>query len=106
MAFTLDIPKKEEIKKVVEEETRVDTETSLMISEASKQKGDEILLTNIDNFEDRKELTQAIETFGADVVRKSSSKNALMKTRIGDLSKAGGESGAVAKGLEQLSQQM
>ena len=43
MAFTLDIPKKEEIKKVVEEETRVDTETSLMISDASKQKGDEIL---------------------------------------------------------------
>lgn len=106
MAFTLDIPKKEEIKKVVEEETRVDTETSLMISDASKQKGDEILLTNIDNFEDRKELTKAIEEFGADVVKKSSSKNALMKTRIGDLSKAGGESGAVAKGLEELSQQM
>ena len=106
MAFTLDIPKKEEIKKVVEEETRVDTETSLMISDASKQKGDEILLTNIDNFEDRKELTKAIEEFGADVVKKSSSKNALMKTRIGDLSKAGGESGAVAKGLEEPSQQM
>ena len=39
-----------------------------MISDASKQKGDEILLTNIDNFEDRKELTKAIEEFGADVV--------------------------------------
>lgn len=29
-----------------------------------------------------------------------------MKTRIGDLSKAGGEGGAVAKGLEELSRQM
>ncbi len=106
MAFTLDIPKKEEIKKVVEEETRVDSETSLIISDASKEKGDEILGTDIGNFEDRKELTRAIEEFGADVVKKSSDRNALMKTRIGDMSRAGGESGTVAKGLEQLSQQM
>lgn len=106
MAFTLDIPKKEEIKKVVEEETRVDPETSLVISDTSKEKGDEILRTDIENFEDRKELTKAIEEFGADVVKKSSERNALMKTRIGDLSKAGGESGSVARGLEELSRQM
>ena len=106
MAFTLDIPKKEEIKKVVEEQTMVDEETSLVISDASKQKGDEILRTDIDNFQDRKELTKAIEEFGADVVKKSSDRNALMKTRIGDLSRAGGESGEVAKGLEELSRQM
>lgn len=106
MAFTLDIPKKEEIKKVVEEETKVDPETSLVISDASREKGDEILRADIDNFEDRKELTKAIEEFGADVVKKSSDRNALMKTRIGDLSRAGGESGAVASGLEELSRQM
>ena len=106
MAFTLDIPKKEEIKKVVEEQTMVDEETSLVISDASKHKGDEILRTDIDNFQDRKELTKAIEEFGADVVKKSSDRNALMKTRIGDLSRAGGESGEVAKGLEELSRQM
>lgn len=106
MAFTLDIPKKEEIKKVVEEETKVDPETSLVISDASREKGDEILQADIDNFEDRKELTKAIEEFGADVVKKSSDRNALMKTRIGDLSRAGGESGAVANGLEELSRQM
>ena len=68
MAFTLDIPKKEEIKKVVEEQTMVDEETSLVISDASKQKGDEILRTDIDNFQDRKELTKAIEEFGADAI--------------------------------------
>ena len=106
MAFTLDIPKKEEIKKVVEEETKVDPETSLVISDASREKGDEILRADMDNFEDRKELTKAIEEFGADVVKKSSDRNALMKTRIGDLSRAGGESGAVANGLEELSRQM
>ena len=106
MAFTLDSPQKEEIKKVVEAETAVDRETSLMISDASREKGNEILNTDIDCFEDRKELTRAIEMFGADVVKKSADKNSIMKTRIGELSRAGGESGAVARGLEELSRQM
>jgi len=106
MAFTLDLPRKEEIKKVVEAETAVDRETTLMISDVSKEKGNEILDTDIDNFHDRKELTKAIEEFGADIVKKSADKNSMMKTRIGELSKAGGESGEVAKGLEELSRQM
>jgi uncharacterized protein YaaN involved in tellurite resistance len=106
MAFTLELPRKEEIKKAVEAETAVDRETSLMISDASKEKGDEILNTDIDNFHDRKELTKAIEEFGSDVVKKSADKNSVMKTRLGELSRAGGESGAVARGLEELSRQM
>lgn len=77
-----------------------------MISDASKEKGDEILRTDIDNFKDRQELTKAIEEFGTDIIKKSADKNSIMTTRIGDLSKAGGESGAVAKGLEELSRQM
>ena len=55
MAFTLELPRKEEIKKAVEAETAVDRETSLMISDASKEKGDEILNTDIDNL-DRKSV--------------------------------------------------
>ena len=106
MAFTLELPKKEEIKKAVEAETAVDRETSLMISAASKEKGAETLNADIDSFQDRKELTKAIEEFGADVVKKSADKNSIMKTRIGELSRAGGESGAVANGLEALSRQM
>ena len=96
--FTLELTKKEEIKKAVEAETAVYRETSLMISDASKEKGDEILNADIDSFQDRKELTKAIEEFGADVVKKSADKNSIMKTRIGELSRAGGESGAVANG--------
>ena len=106
MAFTLELPQKEEIKKMVEEETAVDTSTTLMISDASKQKGEEILNTDIDNFHDRQELTKAIQEFGNDVLKKSSDKNSLLKTRIGELSKAGGETGEVAKGLADLSRQM
>lgn len=106
MAFTLDLPRKEDIKKAVEAETAMDRETALAISDASKAKGDEILDADIDNFQDRKELTRAIEAFGTDVVKKSADKNSIMKTRIGELSRAGGDSGAVAQGLEDLSRQM
>lgn len=106
MAFSLDIPQKEEIQKIVEEQTAVDTETALVISDASKEKGKEILDADVYNFEERKELTKAIEDFGADIVKESASKNSLMKSRIGDLSKAGGESGIVAQGLDKLSTQM
>ena len=106
MAFSLELPKKEEIKKVVEEQTGLDKETTQMISDVSREKGNEILHADLDNFEERRDLTKAIEEFGTDVIRKSADKNSLMKTRIGDLSKAGGEGGAVAKGLEELSRQM
>ena len=39
-------------------------------------------------------------------MKKSAEKNSIMKTRLGELSRAGGESGAVANGLEELSRQM
>ena len=106
MAFTLDIPQKEEIKKVVEEQVSLDTETTLMISDASKEKGQEILKADYTDFAERKELTKAIEEFGTDVVKQSANKNTLMKNRLGDLSKAGGEAGEVARGLARLSDQM
>ena len=88
MAFTLDIPQKEEIKKLVEEETALEPATTLMISDVSKQKGAEIVQADIEDLESRRELTKAIEEFGADVVKASSGKNDLLKTRIGDLSRA------------------
>ena len=96
----------DEIKKLVEEETALEPATTLMISYVSKQKGAEIVQADIEDLESRRELTKAIEEFGADVVKASSGKNDLLKTRIGDLSRAGGEGGTVAKGLEQLSEQM
>ena len=83
MAFHLDIPKKEEIQKIVEEETSLDQETQLVISDVSRQKGDEIIHANINDFTKRKELTTAIEEFGTDLVKQSSTKNSLMKKRIG-----------------------
>ncbi len=106
MAFTLDLPEKEEIEKIVEDEMKLDPQEIEGISEESKEKGNEILALDLDSAEGRSDLRSAIEAFGSDVVRKSAKKNELLKTRISELSKAGEDGGAVAAGLEQLSRQM
>ncbi|MDO4621779.1 MAG: toxic anion resistance protein [Eubacteriales bacterium] len=106
MAFSLDLPSKEEIKQAVEAETAVEPEVKLIISDTSAVKGSEIVNADLTNFEEVKSFTSAIEEFGTDVVKQSAKKNEIMKTRLNELSRAGGESGAVAKGLEDLSAQM
>ena len=96
MAFTLDIPEKEEIEKIVEDEVKLTPEEVSGISEESIEKGSEILAVDIDSAEGRADIRNAIESFGSDVVKKSAQKNELLKTRLSELSKSGEEGGAVA----------
>jgi len=104
--FSLDLPKVEEIKKEVEEELKPTPEVQEQIGDAVKLKADQIMQVDLDSLSQRREFVQAIETFGADIIRKTQSKNSILQTRIGDFSRAGGESGEVAKGLEDLSIKM
>ncbi|MBQ4188168.1 MAG: toxic anion resistance protein, partial [Firmicutes bacterium] len=66
----------------------------------------EIMEVNLDSFDNRKEFTAAIETFGQDVVKKAEVKNNILSKRMNELSKNGTESGEVAKGLEELAVRM
>ncbi|MGL6198137.1 MAG: toxic anion resistance protein [Lachnospiraceae bacterium] len=104
--FTLDLPKAEEIKKEVEQQIAPPPEVKEEIQTSVKQKGDQIMDVDLDSFTERKEFVQAIETFGADTIKKSQSKNSILQSRIGSFSQAGGESGEVARGLEELSIKM
>jgi len=104
--FTLDLPKAEEIKKEVEQQIAPPPEVKEEIQTSVKQKGDQIMDVDLDSFTERKEFVQAIESFGADTIKKSQSKNSILQSRIGSFSQAGGESGEVAKGLEELSIKM
>ena len=47
-----------------------------------------------------------IESFGADIVKQSQTKNSILQKRMGEFGRAGGESGEVAKGLEELAVKM
>lgn len=104
--FSLDIPKTEEIKKEVEEELKPTTQEKEVIHNAVQEKATQIMAVDLDSFTQRKEFTQVIETFGSDIIRQSTSKNQILQKRLGDFSRAGGEAGEVAKGLEDLSIRM
>lgn len=105
-AFTLDMPNAETIKKEVAAELTPTVEEKNTISSVVKEKSDQIMAVDLDSLTERREIIQVIETFGADIVRQSQAKNSILQKRMGDFSRAGGESGEVAKGLEDLSIKM
>lgn len=104
--FSLDLPKAEEIKKEVEKELAPTAEEKASIQDAVQEKADRIMNVDLDSIAERREFVQVIETFGADIVRQSTSKNSILQKRMGEFGKAGGESSAVSKGLEDLSVKM
>lgn len=106
MAFDLEIPEPEEVKEKVERELAVPEDRAAVIGTAAEQKGEEIMKVDLDSVQSRREITSAVEDLGSDLVRKSSSKNDILARRMADLSRAGGESGDVAKGLEDLAIKM
>ena len=106
MAFTLDVVNPEEVKEKVQEELALPAEIKPEIAKAAEEKVQQIMAVDLDSFEDRREFTVAIDTFGQDVVQKSEVKNEILSKRMADLSKNGTESGEVAKGLEELAVRM
>lgn len=104
--FSLDIPKTEEIKETVVRELMPTQQEKSVITNAVKEKADMIMAVDLDSLAERREFIQVVETFGEDIIKQSESKNSILQKRIGDFSKAGGESGEVARGLEDLSIKM
>ena len=104
--FSLDLPKPEEIKEEVVKELMPTEQEKTVIKDAVKEKADMIMAVDLDSLTERREFVQVVETFGADIIKQSESKNSILQKRIGDFSKAGGESGEVEKGLADLSIKM
>jgi len=104
--FTLELPNTEAIKQEVAEELEPSMEEKAVITNVVKDKAEQIMAVDLDSLAQRREFIQVVETFGADLVRQSQTKNNILQKRMGDFSRAGGESGEVAKGLEELSIKM
>ena len=103
MAFDLAIPDPEEAKEEVEKEVAVPEKHAEAIDNAAAERGAQIMAVDMDSLVERREITQAIDQMGSDIVRKSSTKNEMLSRSMMSLSKSGGETGEVAKGLEDLS---
>ena len=101
--FSLNIPKVEDIKESLEKELKLSDEIEIVISDAAKEKADQILQVDTYDYSNRQQLIKAIETFGSDIMEQSEEKNAILGKRISELNRMGGESQAVANGLDKLS---
>lgn len=104
--FSLDLPRTEEIKKEVEKELAPTNEDKELIDNTMKEKAEMIMGVDLDSLAERREFVQVIETFGADIIKKSSVKNSILQKRMGDFSKAGGETSEISRGLADLSIKM
>ena len=101
--FSLNIPKVEDIKESLEKELKLSDEIEIVISDAAKEKADQILQVDTYDYSNRQQLIKAIETVGSDIMEQSEEKNAILGKRISELNRMGGESQAVANGLDKLS---
>ena len=106
MDFTLDVVNPEEVKEKVEQELAVPATIDPAIQKAAEEKALQIMAVDLDSYDNRKEFTGAIDTFGQDVVQKAEVKNNILAKRMVELSKNGAESGEVAKGHEELAMHM
>lgn len=106
MAFDLSIPDVEETKQQVEKELAVSEVQAEVIDDTANERGQQIMAVDMNSLDAKREITQAIENLGADIAAKSATKNEMLARRIGTLSKQGGESGEVAKSLEELAIKM
>ena len=106
MGFTLELPKEEEIEKVVKEELQVPVKEKEAIDNVALDKAKDVMEADIDSFETRKEITDVINNFGTETLTKNRNRNELLEKRLMSYNQIGGEGSTVAKGLEDLTIQM
>ena len=104
MGFSLDVeePKKEEVIAVLEPEQ--ETKTALALQ--AEKNVEEILAVDLGSLTSKRSITDMIDSFGKETVERSKSKNQLLKTRLDELSKNGGESSVVVTSLTELNEKM
>ena len=106
MAFDLSIPDPEETKAKVEEELAVTEAHAEVIDDVANERGEQIMKVDLDSIADRRDILQAVETLGSDIMKQSTAKNEMLSRRMVQFSREGGESGEVARGLEDLAIRM
>ncbi len=106
MAFSMDLPNVEEVKEEVKEQLVPAEETKQQLEKVADSNTDELFNFDMGSLNDRRAIVSSIETFGSEIVTKSTQKNELLNVRLVDLSKMGGENGEVVNGLSQLQMQM
>ena len=106
MAFDLSIPDPEQTKQEVEQELAITPQYAEVIDSTAASKGDQIMSVDLESIAERREILQAVEDLGSDISAQSSAKNEMLSRRMVQLSREGGESGQIARSLEDLAMKM
>lgn len=106
MGFSMDLPDVDAVKEEVKEELVSPPETQNKLEKIADNNTESLFQVDLGSLEGRREIVSSIESFGNDIVEKSTRKNELLNVRLADLSKMGGENGEVVNGLTQLQVQM
>ena len=106
MGFSMDLPDTEAVKEEVKKDLVPAQEVQEKLEKAADSNTEELFTFDLGSLEDRRNIVSSIDTFGTDIVEKSTNKNELLNVRLADLTKMGGENGEVVNGLSQLQLQM
>ncbi len=106
MGFSMDLPDTEAVKEEVKKDLVPAPEVQEKLEKAADSNTEELFTFDLGSLEDRRNIVSSIDTFGTDIVEKSTNKNELLNVRLADLTKMGGENGEVVNGLSQLQLQM
>ena len=104
--FSMDLADLDEVKEKEAEAVAPAPEVKVKLEKVADSNTQNLMTFDLDSLEERRGIISSIDSFGQDIVEKSTQKNDLLNVRLVDLSKMGGENGAVVNGLSQLSMQM
>lgn len=76
------------------------------LTSMAEENASEVMKIDLDSLEERRNIANTIESFGKDIVIKSSEKNKMLEKTLADLSKTGNEGGEVVDSLAKLNREM
>lgn len=106
MGFSMEVQNDQILKEAILEEVKPVPEEVAKLKEMAENNVAEIMAIDLNSLETRKEVVSTIEGFGMDTMKGSSKKNAMLQVTVGNLSKIGGEGGAVANSLVELQREI
>lgn len=106
MGFSMEVTNTEAVKQEIIEQVKPVPEEVAKLKEMAETNAQEIMNIDLASMEERKPIIQSIESFGLDTMQTSAKKNELLQVSVGNLSKLGGEGGAVANSLMDLQREI
>lgn len=109
--FSLEVPTQEAVKEEVKQELAIPEADKTAIVAQSDNAIDKIMAVDITDIANRKQVTDIINSFGIEDLKKSKSKNSILQNKLVTFDKAGqmtglGEVSTVTQGLEDLTIKM